>query len=235
MTNVAAGSFKKHLLPSLKQYGQYRGAGLLEVTETGLKVSGKHVYSLRARWTFGIAIFVGVLVVTLGTFAPGFLLIYPIVEFWWLKREDLDVPFASITGVGFDQATEMVAVSFDGHPWCSPVVLKSPDAKVIGEALLARLASGQSVATFTLALSAAPFNRMARGGLTFGVFSIVLPVPVAGTLFAVLGLVLSFFGLKKAKQMNGLGFKAARAGIVCSVVGLVESAVVLVLLFASSK
>jgi hypothetical protein len=130
---VAEGRFLKKRVKPIKQYGQYRGNGRLEVNETGLNIIGKHVYSLGARWGFGLALVVAILVLTFGTFAPGILLIYPIVEYWWLKKEDLAIPLSAITDLATDDSKQLVAVSFEGHPWCSPVVLKSPNWKVMAD------------------------------------------------------------------------------------------------------
>lgn len=233
-TNVVAeGHFEKRLARPAKQYGQYRGPGLLEVDDAGLRIVGKHVHSLRARWGFGLALVFGSLVLTLGAFAPGFLLVYPIVEYWWLKREELHVPFSAITGVGVDESQTTVAVSFDGHPWCSPVVLKSPKWRQLADALAVQLSAipdGGSAAA--LELSSTPVNRMARAGLTFGIASIVVVLPVAQTFLAVLGMATSMAGRRRARTMNGLGARAARNGLICSAIGFVISLLVLWLLFS---
>ena len=135
MNLVAEGRFAKKRVKPLKQYGQYRGAGRLEVNDAGLQIVGKHVYSLGARWGFGLALFFALLIVTAGTFAPGILLIYPIVEYWWLKKESLVVPFSAITGLATDDSKQLVAVTFEGHPHCSPVVLKTPNWQSIADTI----------------------------------------------------------------------------------------------------
>jgi hypothetical protein len=59
--------------------------------------------------------------------------IYPIVEYWWLKKENLVVPFSAITGLATDDSKRLVAVTFEDHPHCSPVVLKTPNWKGIAD------------------------------------------------------------------------------------------------------
>jgi hypothetical protein len=140
-TIIAEGRFVKKRVQPMKKHGLYRGNGRLEVSEAGLTVVGKHVYSLGARWGLGLAIVFGCLILTAGAFAPGFLLIYPIVEYWWLKKEELQVPFSAITGIETSVPTELVAITFEGYPWCSPVVLKSTDFQAVADALRSGLAS----------------------------------------------------------------------------------------------
>lgn len=230
----AEGRFEKRLVRPAKQYGQYRGPGLLEVDEAGLRIVGKHVYSLAARWGFGLALVIGSLILTSGTFVLGGLGVYFIVEFWWLKREEILVPFSAITGVGVDENQTTVAVSFDGHPWCSPAVLKTPKWRQLADSIEQRLQTtpdgGRAAA---LELSSAPVNRMARAGLTFGIASIVVVLPVAQTIFAFLGFATSVAGQRRARTMNGLGARAARNGLICSAIGLVISLLVLWFLFTT--
>jgi hypothetical protein len=135
----AAGKFVKVRVSGMPKHGQYRGAGSLAVSPTGLGISGKHVYSLGQRWVFGLAIALGTLVVTLGTFAPGILLVYPIVEYAWLKQGNQSVPFDRIVAFRWVREKQLLAVSFRGTPWESPCVLRSPDGEAVFNALAARL------------------------------------------------------------------------------------------------
>jgi hypothetical protein len=137
MTGTASGKFVKKLVRGMKKHGQYRGAGAVEVTPAGVAITGRHVYSLGQRWLFGIAIAIGTIVVTLGTFAPGILLVYPIVEYVWLKKGDQIVAFDRIEAYNAVPDQSLIAIQFTGTSWEAPVVLKTDQWRVIYDALWA--------------------------------------------------------------------------------------------------
>src|SRR5689334_7505587 len=93
MAAIASGSFVKERVRGMRKHGQYRGAGTIEVLDSGVALTGKHVFSLGQRWLFGILISVGLVIATAGMFAPGIIFLYPIVEYVWLKRGEQIVPF----------------------------------------------------------------------------------------------------------------------------------------------
>jgi len=124
---AANGKFVKVLLPWLSFHGLYRGEGKIEVSDQGVAFLGRHVYSLAARWAFGVGLAIAILVLTLGTFAPGILLLYPIVEYVWLKEENILVPFEDITAYSVKAKRKLVGIEFQGYPWCSPAVMKSEE------------------------------------------------------------------------------------------------------------
>jgi len=123
----ATGKFVKVFVKGMKKHGQYRGVGSLQVTDTGIAVTGKHVYSLGARWLFAIAIALACLILTAGALAPGILLLYPIVEYLWLAKGDQTIPFDRVVAYSAHPAKTIVAVEFEGTPWESPIVLKTPE------------------------------------------------------------------------------------------------------------
>jgi hypothetical protein len=145
-TVIVQGRFRKARVRPLKKYGQYRGRGQLEVGPNVVTIRGKHVYSLGARWGLGLTLFFGSLILTMGAFAPGFILIYLIVEYWWLKKEDRTVLFSSITGVALDATRQLLAIEFLTYDGGSAVVLKSPEASTTFQALQSSR-SGQSETT----------------------------------------------------------------------------------------
>src|SRR5205809_125672 len=98
MSASASGKFVKVFVRGMRKHGQYRGDGGIDVTDTGVELRGRHVYSLGQRWGFGLGVAVGILILTFGTFAPGILLMYPVVEYLWLKKGDQVVPFDRIEG-----------------------------------------------------------------------------------------------------------------------------------------
>ena len=119
------GKYRKVRIKPLKDYGNYRGEGKIEFTDDGLRISGRHVMSLGARWGIGLAIFFGLLIVTAGAFAPGFIHIYLIMEYVWLKREDTIVPYSNVIRYVADSKKCLVGIDYHGPQWCKPVVLKS--------------------------------------------------------------------------------------------------------------
>jgi hypothetical protein len=123
----AHGKFRKVRLKPITRYGQYRGDGTLELSDSGLRVSGRHVYSMGARWGFGLLLFVVSLIVTLGTFAPGFLVIYLLAEYVVLKREEVSASWSDVRSYVADSKRELIAVDFRASELCSPIVLRSPD------------------------------------------------------------------------------------------------------------
>jgi hypothetical protein len=119
------GKFRKVRMKPFKAYGNYRGEGRIEFTGDGLRICGRHVMSMGARWGIGLALFFGLLVLTMGTFAPGVIPLYLILEYVWLKREDTTVPFCNVIGYASDPKRSLVGIDFHGPEWCRPVVLKS--------------------------------------------------------------------------------------------------------------
>lgn len=132
------GKFMKARIKPLNGYGQYRGTGSLTIDDTGMTISGKHVYTLGQRWGFGLLLFFGVLILTLGIFAPGVLLIYPIVEYAWLKKEDIRVNFGQIRKVAVNPKKQHVAIEFEGNKYTTPVVLMTPKWQEIQSLLEAK-------------------------------------------------------------------------------------------------
>ena len=119
------GKYRKVRIKPFKGYGHYRGEGSIEFTDDGLRICGRHVLSLGARWGIGLAIFFGFAIVTAGMFAPGFIIIYLIMEYVWLRREDIVVPYSNVIHYVSDPKKCLVGVDYHGPKWCSPVVLKS--------------------------------------------------------------------------------------------------------------
>ena len=141
MEIIGDGKFVKKRLRPIQGYGRFRGDGRIVLLDTGIQIKGKHVYSLGARWGFGGLIWLGVAILSAGTLAPGILLIYPIVEYWWLKRETLDVPYSAVKAVVVNEAKRMVALDFVGSRSCTPVVLRSPDWQALAEGIRGRVPS----------------------------------------------------------------------------------------------
>lgn len=131
----ASGKYVKEFVRGMRKHGQYRGAGSLTVTATGLAITGKHVYSLGQRWAFGVALSVGILILTLGTFAPGILLMYPVVEYLWLKNGDQIVSFERVEAYNAIPEKNLIAIQFRGTPWEAPVVMRTPQWREIYDAL----------------------------------------------------------------------------------------------------
>jgi hypothetical protein len=139
ITTVVLGKFVKVFVAGTRKAGQYRGQGNLQVTETGLKVTGRHVYTLGQRWLFGVGLVFVVALLTAGTFAPGFLLVYAVVEYAWLKKGNQTIPFDRIEAFKSVAKKKLIAIQFTGTEWESPLVLKSDQWRLLDAALASRL------------------------------------------------------------------------------------------------
>lgn len=139
VTAVVSGKFVKIKVRGMEKFGQYRGKGSLKVTPTGLSITGSHVYTMGQRWLFGLALWIGILVLTEGRFAPGFILIYLAVEYQWLKKGDKSVSFNRIKAFKSVPEKKLIAIQFIGEPWETPLVMKSDEWQTIYGALEARV------------------------------------------------------------------------------------------------
>jgi hypothetical protein len=128
---TAHGTFVKKRVGAMTHYGQFRGKGSISLADDSITFEGKHVYSLGARWGFGLAFFFISLILTLGMFAPGFILIYLVVEYLWLKRARITVPLSAIKAIALDPAGKLLAIDFPSDSAASPAVLKCAEAEVI--------------------------------------------------------------------------------------------------------
>jgi hypothetical protein len=135
------GKFRKICLPPLhkRAYGQYRGSGSLVVEDRCIRISGKHVQSLGARWGIGICIAICSAVLTGGAVIVGFIPIYLLVEYVFLTREDLAVPWAAVRAFAVDPKRNCVAIAFNGPPFTSPIMYVSDEWNSIARSLRKRL------------------------------------------------------------------------------------------------
>jgi hypothetical protein len=136
---VASGKFVKVAVKGMPKAGQYRGKGTIAVTASGITISGSHVYTLGQRWLFGLALWVGILILTEGRFAPGFVLIYLAVEYQWLKKSNQSVSLNRIKAFKSVPEKNLIAIQFIGTPWETPLVLKSDDWRSVYDALVSRV------------------------------------------------------------------------------------------------
>ncbi|MBN1551154.1 hypothetical protein JW979_06780 [bacterium] len=119
------GRFRKKKLRPLRDYGNYRGSGSITFTDKGIHIKGRHVMSIQARWRIGLAMFFGSLIVTCGMFAPGFILIYLIMEYLWLKRKETVVSYINIINYVAKPKKYLVGIDYHAPKWCTPAVFKS--------------------------------------------------------------------------------------------------------------
>jgi hypothetical protein len=136
---VASGKFVKVAVKGMPKMGQYRGKGTIAVTPTGIIISGSHVYTMGQRWAFGLALWIGILILTGGKFAPGFVLIYLAVEYQWLKKGNQTISLNRIRAVKAVPEKNLIAIQFIGTPWETPIVLKSKDWQPVYDALVAQV------------------------------------------------------------------------------------------------
>ena len=138
-TGVILGKFVKVWVAGTRKAGQYRGEGNLQITAAGLKITGHHVYTLGQRWAFGLGIVLAGALLTAGRFAPGFLIVYAVVEFAWLKKGDQTISFDRIEAFKSVAKKKLIAIQFTGTPWESPLVLKSDQWRLLDAALASRV------------------------------------------------------------------------------------------------
>jgi hypothetical protein len=129
------GKFVKEFVRGMKKHGQYRGEGAIEITEAGIALTGKHVFSVGQRWLFGLAVAIGITIATLGTLAPGILLMYPVVEYLWLKRGNQLITFDRVEAYNAVPEKNLIAIQFNGTRWEAPAVMKSTEWQSIYDAL----------------------------------------------------------------------------------------------------
>ena len=137
------GKFVKVFVKGTEKAGQYRGVGNLRVTGAGLVITGNHVYTMGQRWLFGIGLSLAVALLTLGAFAPGILLIYPVVEYLWLKNGDQTIPFDRIKAFKSVAKKKLIAIQFTGTAWETPVVLQSDHWQLVYDALASKIPRAQ--------------------------------------------------------------------------------------------
>lgn len=138
-SSVAIGKFVKVFVHGTRKAGQYRGQGNLRVTANGLVITGNHVYTMGQRWLFGIGLTLAVALLTLGTLAPGILLVYAVVEYFWLKNGNQTIPFDRIEAFKSVAKKKLIAIQFTGTPWETPLVLKSDQWQLVYDALTSRI------------------------------------------------------------------------------------------------
>lgn len=128
---VASGKFRKVAVRPLAGRGRYRGQGGMHVDEQGIKLFGRHVFSLGIRWGIALGIFFGFLFITIALtggqayFAPGLIPLYFLMEYGILKRENISIPYSALKGYAADPKGNLIAVSFEGSHWCTPAVMRT--------------------------------------------------------------------------------------------------------------
>ena len=86
-------TFKRQRVKGIPSYGRWRGSGSIAFSDKGLTISGKHIQSYGKRLSIALGITVVGMIFTAGAFAPGFLIIYPLLEFVFLDDETIDIPW----------------------------------------------------------------------------------------------------------------------------------------------
>ena len=128
---VASGKFRKVAVRPITVKGRYRGKGIMQIDEQGIKIFGRHVFSLGARWGIALGIFFGSLIITMamtggaGYFAPGLIPLYFLMEYGILKRENISIPYSALKGYAADPRGNLIAVTFEGSTLCTPAVLRT--------------------------------------------------------------------------------------------------------------
>lgn len=158
----ATGKFRKVRFKALGAYGRYRGEGRLSVSDEGLTIAGRHVYSMGSRWAMALGLVVASVILSLtmsagsAWVAPGLIPLYLFVEYVWLKREELQIPWTDVKRFTTDPAGELLAIEFEGPGWTSPVVLKTGRWRELAGWLRQRVPRGEHPADASGAKRSAP-------------------------------------------------------------------------------
>jgi len=147
------GKFRKVRVKALgmKEYGRYRGQGKLTIDDEGIKIEGRHVKSIGARWGIGILLVIASAIVTRGAVVLGFIPVYLLVEYAILNRENLSIPWAKVRKYAFDPKQQLVAVDFEGPDWTSPSVMRTPDLARVAQTLRERAPEKDATANLQIA------------------------------------------------------------------------------------
>jgi hypothetical protein len=153
MTVTTEGKFRKVRVKALgmKQYGRYRGQGKLTIDDEGIKIEGRHVKSIGARWGIGILLVIASAIVTMGAVVLGFIPVYLLVEYAILNRENLSIPWAKVRKYAFVPKQKLVALDFEGPEWTSPAVMRTEDLARIAQALREKAPEKDATASLQIA------------------------------------------------------------------------------------
>lgn len=78
-----------------------------------------------------------------------------------------------------------------------------------------------------------PTSGECVAGMVLGIVALVFSfIPFVG-LVGILGLILSVVGMRRARNENRAGYGMGVAGLVCSIISLVPTAIVLIFLFSA--
>jgi hypothetical protein len=135
--DFSAHFLKRRVLP-IRQYGRFRGRGQISFNESGFRIQGNRVYSFGVQALMGLLLFLGqVFFMTIFMRATGsdaysgqtglgglFLAVsYFAPSYWIVRKENLAVPFSTISALAEDEAKNLVSIAFTGYVSCSPVVM----------------------------------------------------------------------------------------------------------------
>lgn len=128
---------KRRVLP-IPRYGKFRGRGQISIDESGLRIQGNRVYSFWMQALTGLLLFLGqVFLMIIFMRATGsdaysgqtglgclFLAVsYFAPSYWIVRKENLAVPFSTISALAEDETKNLVSIAFTGYASCSPVVM----------------------------------------------------------------------------------------------------------------
>jgi len=143
------GKFRKVRMKALakREYGRYRGQGRLTISHKGIRIEGRHVKSMGARWGIGILIMIGSGILTGGAIILGIIPVYLLVEYAILTRENITVPWARLHKYAFDARHSLVGILFDGPDWTSPAIFRTSASDLAQIAAALRGAAREKDAT----------------------------------------------------------------------------------------
>lgn len=133
------GKFRKVRMKALakREYGRYRGQGRLTISHEGIRIEGRHVKSMGARWGIGILIMIASGILTGGAIILGIIPVYLLMEYAILTRKNITIPWTSLQKYAFDIRHGLVGILFEGPDWTSPAIIRTTDLAQIARALRA--------------------------------------------------------------------------------------------------
>jgi hypothetical protein len=150
----------------LKRYGAWRAGGSLILDSQGARISGLHVFPIAQRLMIVAGVEAAALILSKGRLLIGIIPLYLLVEYLWLKRDIVEVPWGSVRELAVDPRRELVALEFADDRTISPVVL--------------RTAEWEAAHRFASEHAFGPWLRARPGGTPVGRFELPPPPPARG-------------------------------------------------------
>jgi hypothetical protein len=124
------GNFRKVCIKALsRRPGMYRGQGSILVGAHRITIAGRHVKSMGFRWGIGLLIMIFSLIFSGGKILVGIIPVYLLVEYVFLKREDVTISLNKLKMYAVDPKKKLIGLEFDGPIRTSPAIFRTEQFK----------------------------------------------------------------------------------------------------------